>query len=109
MEEAVGMDSEWTDKRMDDFVGRVGRFEGDVKERFDKVDARIDRFEGDVKERFDKVDARIDRFEGDVKERFDKVDSRFDRVEGRLDTMTWAIFGSTATIVAVLVAQILFG
>ena len=85
------MDSEWTDKRMDDFVGRVGRFEGDVKERFDKVDARIDRFEGDVKERFD------------------KVDSRFDRVEGRLDTMTWAIFGSTATIVAVLVAQILFG
>jgi uncharacterized protein YjbJ (UPF0337 family) len=91
MEEAVGMDSEWTDKRMDDFVGRVGRFEGDVKERFDKVDARIDRFEGDVKERFD------------------KVDSRFDRVEGRLDTMTWAIFGSTATIVAVLVAQILFG
>jgi hypothetical protein len=91
MEEAVGMDSEWTDKRMDDFVGRVGRFEGDVKQRFDKVDARIDRFEGDVKERFD------------------KVDSRFDRVEGRLDTMTWAIFGSTATIVAVLVAQILFG
>jgi hypothetical protein len=79
-EERVVMDSEWTDKRMDDFVGRVGRFEGDVKRRFDKVDAR-----------------------------FDKVDDRFDRVERRLDAMTWAIFGSTASIVAVLVAQILFG
>ncbi len=74
------MDREWTDKRMDDFVGRVGRFEGDVKDRFDKVDAW-----------------------------FDKVDDRFDRVERQLDTMTWAIFGSTASIVAVLIAQILFG
>ena len=67
------MEDEWTDKRMDDFADRVGRFEGDVKDRFDKVD------------------------------------ERFDRVERRLDTMTWAIFGSTATIIAVLIAQILFG
>jgi uncharacterized protein YjbJ (UPF0337 family) len=96
------MEDEWTDKRMDDFADRVGRFEGDVKDHFDKVDDRFDRFEGDVKERFDKVDDRFDRFES-------SVDRRFDRVEGRLDTMTWAIFGSTATIVAVLIAQIFFG
>ena len=44
------MDREWTDKRTDDLVDRVGRFEGDVKERFDKVDAR-----------FDKVDGKMDR------------------------------------------------
>ncbi len=78
------MDREWTDKRMDDFADRVGRFEGDVKERFDKVDEHFDRFES-------------------------SVENGFDRVERRLDTMTWAIFGSTATIIAVLIAQILFG
>ena len=44
------MDREWTDKRMDDFTDRVGRFEVDVKDRFDKVDAR-----------FDKVDSKIDK------------------------------------------------
>ncbi len=53
------MEDEWTDKRMDDFADRVGRFEGDVKERFDKVDQRFDRFEVDVKENFAKVDARF--------------------------------------------------
>jgi hypothetical protein len=42
------MDREWTDKRMDDFADRVGRFEGDVKERFDKVDGRFDRLEAKV-------------------------------------------------------------
>ena len=44
------MDREWTDKRMDDFVERVGRFEVDVKYRFDKVDAR-----------FDKLDSKLDK------------------------------------------------
>jgi uncharacterized protein YjbJ (UPF0337 family) len=60
------MEDEWTHKRMDDFADRVGRFEGDVKERFDKVDQRFDRFEGDVKENFAKVDARFDKLEGKV-------------------------------------------
>jgi tetrahydromethanopterin S-methyltransferase subunit G len=60
------MEDEWTDKRMDDFADRVGRFEGDVKERFDKVDQRFDRFDGDVKENFAKVDARFDKLEGKV-------------------------------------------
>ena len=50
------MEDEWTDKRMNDFADRVGRFEGDVKERFDTVDQRFGRFEGDVKENFAKVD-----------------------------------------------------
>lgn len=39
------MDREWTDKRMDDFADRVGRFEVDVKYRFDKVDLRFDKLE----------------------------------------------------------------
>jgi hypothetical protein len=60
------MEDEWTDKRMDDFADRVGRFEGDVKERFDKVDQRFDRFEGDVKENFARVDARFDKLDGKV-------------------------------------------
>jgi uncharacterized protein YjbJ (UPF0337 family) len=60
------MEDEWTDKRMNDFAGRVDRFEGDVKERFDRVDQRFDRFEGDVKENFAKVDARFDKLEGKV-------------------------------------------
>ena len=64
------MDRDWTDKRTDDLVDRVDRFEGNVDRRFDKVD-----------ERFDKVDARFDRFEGEVKDRFDKVDERFDKVD----------------------------
>ncbi|MCW2978721.1 MAG: hypothetical protein JWO14_448 [Solirubrobacterales bacterium] len=42
------MEEDWTDKRMDDFADRVGRFEGDVKERFDKVDKRFDRLEAKV-------------------------------------------------------------
>jgi hypothetical protein len=48
-EEVTVIGEEWTDKRMDDFVGRVERFEGDVKDRFDHVDGR-----------FDKVDAKLD-------------------------------------------------
>jgi tetrahydromethanopterin S-methyltransferase subunit G len=60
------MEDESTNKRMNDFADRVGRFEGDVKERFDKVDQRFDRFEGDVKENFAKVDARFDKLEGKV-------------------------------------------
>ena len=44
------MDREWTDKRMDDFADRVGRFEADVKDRFDKVDLR-----------FDKLDSKLDK------------------------------------------------
>lgn len=66
------MDSEWTDKRMDDFVGRVGRFEGDVKERFDKADAR-----------------------------FDRVDARFDRLEGKIDTTNRTIWASIFVAVMV--------
>jgi hypothetical protein len=41
-EEVTVMGEEWTDKRMDDFVGRVERFEGDVKHRFDNIDAKLD-------------------------------------------------------------------
>jgi archaellum component FlaC len=77
----------WTDERLDDQADRLGRFEANVDRRFDKVD-----------ERFDKVDAR-----------FGKVDERFDRVEGRIDSLHRSIYGTTAAILAVLIAQILFG
>ena len=54
------MEDDWTDKRMDDFADRVGRFEANVDRRFDKVDSRIDRFEGDVDRRFDRLEAKVD-------------------------------------------------
>jgi hypothetical protein len=47
------MDREWTDKRMDDFAGRVDRFEVNI-------DRRFDRFKADVDGRFDKIDAKLD-------------------------------------------------
>ena len=74
------MDREWTDKRMDDFAGRVYRFEASVDKRFDQVDKR-----------------------------FDKVDECFYQVEGRIDSLHRSIYGTTAAILAVLIAQILFG
>jgi hypothetical protein len=101
-EERVVMDSEWTDKRMNDFVGRVGRFEGDVKERFDRVDRE-----------FDKVDLRFDRFEGDVKKGFAKVDGRFDKVEadskelgGKIDKMTRRLTGGLITVVGAVIIKV---
>jgi hypothetical protein len=56
------MDRDWTDKRMDDFAGRVDRFEANVDRRFDKVDQRFEQFEGSVDRRFDKLDARLNRW-----------------------------------------------
>jgi archaellum component FlaC len=97
-EERVVTDSEWTDKRMDDFVDRVGRFEGDVKERFDKVDAQFEK----VDARFDKVDARFDK----VDARFHRVDDRFDRLEAKIDTTNRTIW---ASIFAAVMVKILFG
>ena len=81
----------WTDERLDDEADRLGRFEANVDRRFDKVD-----------ERFHQVDARFDRFEADV-------DRSFDRVEGRIDSLHRSIYGTTAAILAVLIAQILLG
>ncbi|MBS1889272.1 MAG: hypothetical protein JSU06_19005 [Actinobacteria bacterium] len=76
------MDDEWTDNRIDDFAGRVGWFEGDVKDRFDKVDRRFDRFERNVDERFDRsqadVKARFERVDGKIDERFNRLDSKVD-------------------------------
>jgi hypothetical protein len=89
------MADEWTDKRMDDFAGRVDRFEAQVDKRFDNVDKRFDRFESRVDKRFDNVDKRFDRFE--------------ERVETRFEALNKTIYGSTAAILAVLIAQIVFG
>jgi tetrahydromethanopterin S-methyltransferase subunit G len=89
------MEDEWTDKRMDDFADRVGRFEDNVKERFDKVDKRFDRFEGDVKENFGRVDAR-----------FDKVDKHFDKLEAKVDSTNRTIW---CGIFVAVVVKILFG
>jgi uncharacterized protein YjbJ (UPF0337 family) len=99
------MEDEWTDKRLNDFAGRVGRFEGDVKERFDRVDQRFDRFEGGVKENFAKVDAR-----------FDNVDARFDGVEadskelgGKIDKMTRRLTGGLITVVGAVIIKVFLG
>ena len=82
------MDREWTDKRMDDFAGRVDRFEANVDGRFDKVDRRFDRFETDV--------------DG----RFDKVDRRFDKIDAKLDRLIFTAWGGIAVAVFV---KLLFG
>ena len=78
------MKDDWTDKRMDDFADRVGRFEIDVKERFDRVDAQ-----------FDKVDVR-----------FDKVDARFGKLEAKVDATNRTIWCGIFVAVAV---KLLFG
>jgi hypothetical protein len=72
------METSSTDKRLDDFSDRQGRFE-------ENVDQRFDRFEGRVDKRFEEVDKRFDRFEGQVDRRFDAVDRRFDAVDGRFE------------------------
>jgi hypothetical protein len=55
-EEVTMTGEDWTDKRMDDFVGRVERFEGDVKDRFDTVDRQFDK----VDRRFDRLESKVD-------------------------------------------------
>jgi hypothetical protein len=78
----------WTDERIDDFSGRLGRFEG-------RVDSRFDRFESRVDERFERLEGH--------------VDAGFDRVDARFDALNRTMIASMATIVAALIAQILFG
>lgn len=96
------MEDEWTNKRMNDFAGRVDRFEADVKDRFDRVDREFDK----VDQRFDKVDQRFDRFEGDVKESFARVDARFDKLEGKVDSTNRTIW---AGIFVAVIVKFLFG
>ena len=92
------MEDEWTDKRMNDFADRVGRFEGDVKERFDTVDQRFGRFEGDVKENFAKVDRR-----------FDKVEADFKELGGKIDKMTRRFTGGLITVVGAVIIKVFLG
>jgi hypothetical protein len=107
------MDREWTDKRMDDFVGGVDR-------RFDQVDERFDRFEADIKDRFAEVDRQFERAEVVTKERFDEADAlekeRFAAVHGELavaskktDKMIWTLVGGFVSLLATVVGKILLG
>jgi hypothetical protein len=75
------MAGERSEKRIDDLVGRVGRFE-----------SRFERFEG-------KVDKRFERFE-------DKVNKRFDKLESKVDATNRTIW---AGIFAAAMIKILFG
>ncbi len=114
------MEDEQTDKHIDELTGRVGRFEGSVKERFDQVDHRFDRFEGevngrfersegDVKDEFAKVHARFDK----VDTRFDKVDTRFDKVDtghkelgAKIDKMTRLLTSGLVTVVGAVIIKV---
>jgi hypothetical protein len=69
------MRQSWTDERLDDFRGDVGR-------RFDEVDRR-----------FDKVD-----------KRFDKIDVELHRINDRLDAMNKAIVYGALTLSGSMVA-----
>jgi DNA anti-recombination protein RmuC len=81
------MEEEWTNKRMNDFAGRVDRFEGDVKERFDRVDRQ-----------FDKVDNRFDKVEADSKE-----------LGGKIDKMTRRLTGGLITVVGAVIIKVFLG
>jgi hypothetical protein len=59
--------------------------------------------------RMDHFADRVDRFDANVDRRFDKVDQRFDRLGGRIDSLHRSIYGTTAAVLAVLIAQIIFG
>jgi hypothetical protein len=82
------MNHEWTDKRMDDFAERVGRFEANVDKRFDEVDKR-----------FEAVD-----------KRFDEVATKDDlaKLESRLDRWGQLMTGGVATVVVAVMVK-LFG
>jgi hypothetical protein len=85
------MEREWTDKRMDDFAGRVGRFEANVKERFDKVD-----------ERFDKVAA-------DIKATSARSDAQFEALNAKIDRLGYRMWTPWIAIAGALIAKIIFG
>jgi hypothetical protein len=71
------MERDWTDKRMDDFADRVGRFEANVDARFDRIDARFATVAS--KEQLEKVEeVQTERF-GLLMARMDKVDARLNR------------------------------
>jgi hypothetical protein len=104
-----------TDKRLDDFPDRLGRFEDNVDRRFDKVDGRFDRFEADVDRSFDKVDERFEKMV--TKEEFEKATSgtkeQFTKVEGsiaalgqKVDTTNRTLVGGIIVAVAI---RFLFG
>lgn len=76
------METSDTDIRIDELGDRVGRFEGNVKERFDKIDRE-----------FAKVDRRFDRFE-------DKIEARFRRWDK-------IVSGGVVTIIGAVVAKVL--
>jgi hypothetical protein len=96
------MDREWTDKRADDLAERVGRFEGDVKERFDKVD-----------QRFDKADQRFDSLEVETKAGFAyaAAESKADlaKLDTKMDKIIWTLIGLSVSILATGLGKILLG
>lgn len=109
------METSSTDKRLDDFSDRQGRFEEDVDRRFDKVDDRFDRFEADVDRRFDKVDERLEKmvtkeeFEkaaSDTRERFKKVEGSIAVLAGKMDSMNRTLMGSLLTIVGAVIIKL---
>ena len=78
------MDREWTDKRMDDFAGRVDRFEANVDKRFDKVDA-------------------------EVRAASARSDAQFDALGAKIDRLSYRMWTPWIAIAGVLIAKIIFG
>jgi thymidylate kinase len=93
------MDHEWTDKRMDDFAGRVDRFEANVDRRFDKVDERFKQFE-------DKVDRRFDRVEADAKERSANSEAAVASLGEKMDKMSRRLTGGLISVVGVVIVKL---
>jgi hypothetical protein len=96
------MDRDWTDKRTDDLVDRVDRFEGNVDGRFDKVDERFDKVEERAEERSMKVEA-------NAKERSATSDAAIVLLGEKMDKMNRNVIGGLVTILAGVAAKFLLG
>jgi hypothetical protein len=84
------METSSTDRRLDDFSDRLGRFEDRVDDRFDKTV---------TKEQFEMATA-------ETKERFGRVEASITGLGERMDDMNRTITGSFLTIVAAVIIKL---
>lgn len=96
------MDRDWTDKRTDDLVDRVDRFEGNVDRRFDKVDARFDKVEA-------RAEARSMKVEANAKEQSAASNAAIALLGEKMDKMNRNVIGGLVMILAGVAAKFLLG
>jgi archaellum component FlaC len=98
------METNSTDKRIDDLAGRVERFE----DRVGRFEGRVGGFENRVDQRFerleDKLDVRFEKVEADAKERSANSDAAIGDLGEKIDGMSrWLIRGLVTIVGAVII------